>query len=186
MKESISLPIFKEDSMEYTDVYLTRLTENINSGSIPVWHTIKLLNNSQMPWTTGSVVVSKDGHFSAYNNLPYTGIGDTAFVSLAQSLDTKLNFRKDTQRVPELDTKGVRVSMTKITCLLLNTKPHPVTFIVLKSFTGVPTETTKPVNITVHSTQYLNNLSTVKWEIALLPNESKELYHSYLSYQQEP
>ncbi|MBN2695637.1 hypothetical protein JXR93_13330 [bacterium] len=76
-----------ESNLPSNEVYQNRYNNQTNKG-IEVWHSIKLSNLSNMPWTTGSALVIKNGGVPiSQDMLYYTSAGKNSFLKISVAPD---------------------------------------------------------------------------------------------------
>jgi hypothetical protein len=152
-----------------------------------VWHQIELANATDLPWTTGAVLLMQGPQPLAQELLTYTSPGDRVRVPVTVSVDTRGNFsEKETGRQLNALTWD-HISYARIekegTVALTNRKKAAIEVEISWSFGGCATEAAQDGNISLapwmagdwddyRGSPAVNNHSTVFWRATVKPGES--------------
>ena len=103
--DRVSLPVFDEKDVTYTDLYYCKITgikikksvfvftfKGEEESNPKVLHSIKMKNSTETPWTTGPVMITENDKFIAHSNLSYSPVDGDALVKLAETLDVNVSY----------------------------------------------------------------------------------------------
>jgi len=175
----ISLPVLESD-INYTDVYHCHITEREerNQENLPkVWHAIKLNNNTRIPWTSGTIMITENGNFIGHTSITRNPIGGDALVDIAEALDIKISFTKTTQEVDRSTKNFLGTDQASI----FNSTEEEIKVFLTRDFYGKPISSEGNAAITTEHElgTNLNFKNTICWEIFLQPGETKQIKQTY-------
>ncbi len=159
-----------------------------------VWHSIKLNNNTKMPWTTGTAMVVKkeNGTYRPISQdmMTYTPVGSNTFLKITVSPDISVKEKeKEINRI-EKDKRNYGIYYDLVTIegniVMKNFKDKEIMLNIKKDITG----TLKNSDIKWEYTKYPNNyyydninpMNNVSWEIKLKAGEEKNIKYTYTVY----
>ncbi|TWU43717.1 hypothetical protein Q31b_12460 [Novipirellula aureliae] len=211
--ERAIVPILHTD-IAYRDIYTWDIqmthSENFVASTVDspsplrlsearVWRQVELVNNSNVPWTTGAAMIVDEMQPLAQELLTYTSPGSSCRVPVTVSVDLR-GKAEDTETGRELKVLSWRghdyARVTgKIEAELTNQKKEPVTLAVQLRFGGKATKLSdngKVVLEAYHAEDWheqrgdpINNSSVIRWTETILPGESFKPtvdYEYYLRY----
>ncbi len=210
--ERVAVTIFQNDST-YRDIYTWDVRINrsdieaapsgagVNSplslAKNEVWHQIEVLNNTNMPWTTGAVLLMQGNQPLAQELLTYTSPKNDCRIPMTVAVELKGSFEeKETGRqLNALGWDGYPYAKIEKEAKvhLCNNKREPVDVEMTLRLGGRVNEAEKDGKIELgafraedwtnyHGSPAVNNSSTVKWTTKLGPGEvlePKVLYHFF-------
>ncbi len=191
---------------EYEDIYEVNLTAStaknyysstyatINSSN-QVWHSIRLKNDSKLPWTTGTVLLTKQlnkiSKPLSQDKLNYTPVGAKTKIKLTVSPSIVVkDSEKENSRV-ENKKKRDKVFYDLVTVEskieVINYHNRDITLNIDRQIVGKPTECNEKWKSDKVFNQYdlMNERYKVEWEIPLKKGESKEITYQYEVYVQK-
>ncbi len=203
---NVSLPMSTKSSfsifstnLPYEEIYEATLYDQVNYASnasihnnedqvIPVYHSLKITNNTTYPFTTAPVFVQdKNLQPLAQDQVKYTPIGDKVKVQLAQSPDVKIKTEEAEVSSEEKSKKYNNYYYKKVVIKgeikVQNMQPKSAKVNITKSINGDITAATNAGEIK-KSGQYsgINPQSNCEWNISLGANEKKTLEYTYTVY----
>lgn len=153
-----------------------------------VYHTIKIKNNTQFPFTTGTAMVTKVSDKGerpiSQDELYYTPSGGTSYMKITESTDIKVEqYDEEVQRMGKkvYESYSYQELTVSGTIKLKNFKKEKVKMRIKRTIFGELLKTNQewqksfPLN-TYHS---LNQQNDVCWEFELKDGEEKEIKYSY-------
>ncbi|HET6512537.1 MAG TPA: hypothetical protein VFH43_10125, partial [Candidatus Kapabacteria bacterium] len=186
-------PIFAE-KVGYEEVYAATLPDHvsfINSRAVrrdeqksDVHHSFKLKNTTGYPFTTASVVVEdKNSQFLAQDRILYTPQKSDALISISRAIDVDIkNTEEELSR--DIDYKTIDKAVygrakIKGQIKLHNYQKKAIKVDVTKHLYGEATDAEGGGKIEIIPNQAVNQTSTIKWQIALAPDEGKTVEYEY-------
>ncbi len=180
--------IYQWDIPDYLDAwyywrypYYGRRDDDQEQSQI-VWHSVRLANSTEMPWTTAPAMTSEDGRLLGQSTLTYTPPDEDVMVKITQALGIRaaheeLEVNNEVNAMTHRGYKFDRLT-TETTLTVRSHLKEPVTISITKHMTG----TLKSANIEaevkklampVHShwTWHLNPHSKLIWEVEIQPDE---------------
>lgn len=162
-----------------------RRTEQPQGTPQVVWHSLRLTNSTQLPWTTAPAETMLEGQILGQAMMPYTPPGGEALVKITQatSVHAAENELETNREVNALQRYGY--SYDRITVegklLLHNFKDEAVTVKVTKTVTGeVQTSTPEAkVDKLAKGLRAENPRSRLTWEIPLAAGAETEITYLY-------
>lgn len=160
--------------------------ENINQ----VWHSIRLHNNSKLPWTTGTALITKandDGSPEAMSQdkLSYVPSGGKGKIRLtvAPNILVKDSEEEIAREENKRGKGGVRYDLVKVAAKveLKNYKDEAVKLNLSRKIIGeaLKSDLAWQVNKEVQTSISFNPYTSLDWDIDLKPNESKVINYEY-------
>ncbi len=191
---------------EYEDIYEVNLTastaKNYYSSSYStispsnqVWHSIRLKNDSKLPWTTGTVLLTKQlNNISkplSQDKLNYTPVGAKTKIKLTVSPSIvvkdseKENSRLENRKKRDKVFYDLVTVESKIE--IINYHNKDIILNIDRQIVGKPTECNVKWENNKVFNQYdlMNERYKVEWEIPLKKGESKEIIYQYEVYVQK-
>lgn len=162
-----------------------------------VWHQLTLTNKSDVPWTTGAVMVMQEGQPVAQELLTYTSIGSEVRVPLTVAVDVSatssdVETARETEGVNIFDLRFVKVTK-KATFKVHNKKNEKIVFELKADLPGKAKSATRDGKIEIQGfspedwegdnvTARANNHSVVKWRTELEPKGEFEVEVEYQNF----
>ncbi len=186
-------------NVPYEEVYEVDLYDQINYAStntiqnredqvIPVYHSLKITNNTTYPFTTAPVFVQdKNLQPLAQDQIKYTATGSKVKVQLAQSPDVKVSNTEEEVTSVEKAKKYNNYYYKKVTIKgeikVENLQPKAAKINLMKHINGDITEVSD-AGETKKTGQYtgVNPQSNTEWNVTVGANEKKTLKYQYDVY----
>lgn len=171
---TLARELFNHD-LKYAHVYTCRVpaySGSDASGNESVFHCIRLINNTPMPWSAGSVVCYRAGRFVARTEVPYTAVGRERMLRLGDSAEVlvesesesfvgekkissaKINQKKgaadeedDEEDDDDEEDRGEVVTFYKGSILVTNTADHEVELQLTKDIRGRVTKSSEGAKV---------------------------------------
>lgn len=162
-----------------------------------VWHQVVLSNTTNVPWTTGPVMIMQGRQPLAQELMTYTGVTDEVRVPVTISVDTKGIFdEKETGRdLTALEWAGHRYAKIskEVSLSLCNHKQVEIDVEVTLRVGGKAVEASDMGAVTIGAFRpedwnnyqghpAVNNSSVIKWKTKLKPNEFFKPTANYYYY----
>ncbi|MFX0066077.1 MAG: hypothetical protein ACFFC7_28250 [Candidatus Hermodarchaeota archaeon] len=162
-----------------------------------IWHQIELVNQTNVPWTTGAVLVMEGFLPLSQELLTYTSIGDVVQIPLSVAIDIRGTY---TEEEIGRDTKAIRFDgydyiriMKRGTLTVTNYKKESIDIIITCDLGGNAEEASLDGKITISDFQRedwsdfrgspaLTGHSTIEWKFQLAASETRELTCDYYYY----
>lgn len=154
-----------------------------------VWHSLKLTNSTNQPWTTAPAFAIKADKPISQDIINYTPKGATTNLKLTVATDIKTN-RQEQEVERQRDIKLYRYSYDLVTVegklFVKNHKNKDVTMEITKTLTGEVLEASHSPEITKIAAgikfKGVNNESVITWNFPLKSGEERELTYKYQVY----
>jgi len=195
------IPLFTEP-VPYEDLYECNIPDAVDEagqflfrGDQPdgnkkqeVWHSLRLENTTQTPWTPAAAEAIRDNMIVGQALMPYTAAGDKATLRISRAADVSVE-----QQESEVERKqGVRqlyevyydLVTVKGEVTLINFKKHTVAVEVKKTLSGevVSTDPQAKVEKLAAGIQKINGLRRLTWMIELPPGQTQKATYTYEVY----
>lgn len=152
-------------------------------GNPSVQSVLRLSNTSGKKWIPGSCIVVRDGQLLAATQMPYTGTGGVADVSLGSALDMKIDRETRVIEQSTVDSKTRTYTSTyRLRIRVNNNRDEPATF---EISSDVKAKILNPGGADVIVIDTFSQYSPftvpqrLKWRITVPPQSSKELTATY-------
>ncbi len=150
-----------------------------------VWHSLRLTNETGMPWTTAPAETMQDGRILGQSTLNYTARGAETLLKITQALgiaaeelELEINREPGAQNV-----RGNRYDRVTVqgTLTMRSHLDREVTVEVKKTLTGEVQETSPQAEVEklAAGLQQANPRSRLTWELPLPPGETVEMTYVY-------
>jgi len=197
--ERAEYPIFSQE-VDYKHVYEWKIPDTLNvdyagyqqSGqrqqlAEQVWHAIKLLNNTNFPWTTAPAFSVSGWKPLAQEVLDYTPRGTSTNLKLTVATDIKVNKREEEtarQRDFRIRSSSYDLVTVKGELDIRNAKTKDVTVEIKKRLTGEVLETSHGGQVTkvAEGLRGVNSNALVAWEIPIKAGEEIKVTYTYKVY----
>ena len=147
-----------------------------------VWHSLRLENSTQMPWTTAPAMTTEDGRLLGQATLTYTPPDEKVMVKITQALAVRAAHEEleVSNEVSAIRFRGYKFDRltTETTLTVRSHFKEPVTLHITKVMTGTLKSSSiepevKKLAMPIHShwTWHLNPHSKLTWEVELKPDE---------------
>jgi hypothetical protein len=195
------IPLFTEP-VPYEDLYECNIPDTVDEagqflfrGDQPdgnreqeVWHSLRLENTTQAPWTPAAAEAIRENMIVGQAQMPYTAAGDKATLRISRSADVSVE-----QEESEVERKqGVRqlyevyydLVTVKGEVALTNFKKQAVAVEVKKTLSGevVSTDPQAKVEKLAAGIQKINGLRRLTWTIELPPGQTQKATYTYEVY----
>lgn len=186
---TVAREIFSQ-SIDCRHVYTCHVRSSSNNGEdLPVWHCLRLKNESSWPWSPGTVVCYAGGRLLARGALKATGTGQETLLRLATTLDVKATQREilisrkpfaeqgddETPKHGERSDKGKNlISVYQGEISLHNSADHEIDLELTKYVRGRITQAVEGGQISASPHE-----SRILWILHLAPGESKVCTYTY-------
>ncbi len=168
--------------------YSTRGLTNLAGG---FWRSLKLKNETGMPWTTAPALTFRDWKPLGQDILAFTPVSTETTVRVTPAtevvgthkLTEKSRVREVRPKKPDEDAEEYDIVTVEGVIKLRNIKKQPVDVSIVRSISGTIMQATERGVISRDGSdlQAVNPQSVVKWEFSLPPGE-KELRYTYKVY----
>ncbi|MFH2144351.1 MAG: hypothetical protein ABIJ97_18130 [Bacteroidota bacterium] len=163
--------------------------ENINK----VWHSLKLKNSTNMPWTTGTAMVVKKSDNStkpiSQDMLKYTPVGSDSYLKITISPDITVKDKdKEVSRIERSKKRNsdyYDLVTVEGSIVVKNYKDSEVKLNIKRNVSGDLKESNVKWEFTKLPASYyyyINPTNEVNWELILKSGEEKEINYSYTIY----
>jgi len=148
-----------------------------------VWHSVKLTNDTKLPWTTAACFVVRGSMPVAQDVLKYTAAGASNKVKLTVATDVKADRTEE-----EIDRTQVNLYQRAFdditvtgTVVIKNYKPSAVSMSVTRLITGEVMDKSEGGKVTrsARNLASVNPNSDINWEFNLASGEEKTLTYKY-------
>ncbi len=177
--------VFKVSLSDISNFLNTQQIVNDPERRFPVYHSLKLTNQTKDPFTHAPVfIMDEELRPLAQDEIAYTPVNTTVSVNLAQSPDIVV---KNTEEEKSREERARTIEKHVYTRVLIhgtieihNTMPERVTVNADKTVNGLITEAGESGKITRLKTgNALNPVSQVEWELSLGTQEKKTITYDY-------
>ena len=193
--------LIAENTCPYEHIYTWEVPETTFTGqgqsmpapgapleSEPVWHSIRLTNTGQQPWSTGTTFVLRDGQPLSQDTMNYTGPGQETRVRITKALG--LSAQKEERETAREENARRRYSsmMDRITVQgdlrIRNTTDEPAPVEVRKQVRGTVQNTTPEATVTrrAEGVNGENPSYTIQWQFLLEPGQETQLTYTFQAY----
>lgn len=169
--------------------------DNVNNtaSSNKVWHSIKLKNNTSLPWTTGSVMIVKnqDGTMKPISQdiMYYTPVKSDSYIKITVTPDVFVSSEdkevKRTQKARKINYYNYDLVNVEGKIKVKNYKSEDIKLSIKRNVTGMMKTSNVKWDFTpLLKTQYgnANQTNDVYWEVDLKKGEEKEITYTYDMY----
>jgi hypothetical protein len=190
-------PLFTE-TVPYSEFYEWQIGDYLNpegyyarqragqeSQSEIVWHSIRLTNTMEMPWTTAPAQLMKDGQIIGQDTLKYTAPTSKGTVRITQAVgvkaeQTEVEVNREREAIRLYGDSFDRVTITG-TLRVTNYTKERVSLEISKELSGEIKETVpKAEDVTLaRGLKAMNPTHELTWKIELKPGDSKEITYTY-------
>jgi len=186
-------------NVPYEEVYEATLWDQINYAStyqitnredqvIPVYHSFKIKNETDVPFTTAPVFVQDEKlQPLAQDEIKYTPVGSDVKIQIAQSPDVKINNTEEEKSSEDKAKKYNNYYYKKVTIKgtikVENLQNKAIKLDVTKNINGnisVASDEGKIKKTGVYTG--INPQSNTEWEVKLGANQKKEIMYEYEVY----
>ncbi|MCE5341713.1 MAG: hypothetical protein LLF92_11415 [Planctomycetaceae bacterium] len=196
------LPLFTE-SVDYTHIYEWKIPDYVNADEQyyynnrqqqqqepveTVWHCLRLENSTQIPWTTASAEITKDGFIVGQDILNYTPSMTNTTLKITQAANVKAEqIELETDRKQDASQLyGYHYDLVTITGKLsiANHQDKAITVEICKTLSGdvKSSEPNASVESLARGLNRMNPVRNLTWMIELAAGESKQLGYIYEVY----
>lgn len=199
--ETACIPLFTAE-IPYRHLYIWKIPDMLNpSGHYrqdrdsdeqklaeEVWHSCRLVNNMEMPWTTAAVEFVTNGQFTGQDVCYYTAPGaettiriNRAMNVVAEEIELELERERNVSKF-----NGYAYDLVKVSgeLKLHNRQNKSVTVEVTKNLSGELLETAPQARDipTAKGLKRVNPSHVLVWEVELKPGQELKLTYSYQVY----
>ncbi|HRY32979.1 MAG TPA: hypothetical protein P5531_08420 [Bacteroidales bacterium] len=177
--------VFRVTLGDINNFLISRQIVNDPERKFPVFHSLKLTNQTKDPFTHAPVfIMDEELRPLAQDEIAYTPVNTTVSVNLAQSPDIVVTNTEEEknreERAKTIDKHGYTRVLIHGMVEIHNTMPERVTVNVEKTVNGLITEAGDNGKITRLKTgDALNPFSRVDWELSLGTQEKKVIAYDY-------
>ena len=196
-RETAYYPLFTE-SVPYTEFYHWEIpdyvTEEDRYGQRgreerdkpeEVWHSLRLTNTTELPWTTAPAQLMKDGSIIGQDTLNYTPPKAKATVKITQAVSVKTEQTEvETDRERDaVQLYGYHYDRVTIegTLSVTNFKDEKISLEITKTLSGdVESATPKAKDVTLaRGLARMNPTHLLTWTLDLKPGDHREITYTY-------
>lgn len=199
--ETACLPLFTAE-VPYEHIYIWKIPDMLDENEryrkdIPegekalveeVWHSCRMVNNMEMPWTTAAAEFVKDGQFTGQDICYYTAPGAETTIRInramniqAEQTELELERERSAARFRGYDHDLVKV---KGEMKLHNWLDKTVNVEVTKNLSGEVLESVPQANDiqTAKGLKWVNPRHELVWEVELKAGQEQNLSYTYEVY----
>jgi len=199
--ETACLPLFTAE-VPYKHIYIWKIPDMLDESeqyrqnrdndeqalAEEVWHSCRLVNNMDMPWTTAAAEFVNDGQFTGQDICYYTAPGaettiriNRAMNVVAEEAEVEVERERNAASFHGYSYDLVRV---KGELKLQNRQSKAATLEVTKDLTGEVVESTPQAKDipTAKGLRRVNTRHVLVWEIELKPGQEQTLSYTYEVY----
>ncbi len=183
--------IYKWDIPDYVDErsrYTYSPERDSQDEEQEVWHSLKLTNRTQVPWTTAPGETIKNGSILGQDTLKYTPEGSTAMLRITRAVGVKAEqIELETSRKREaLRMYGETFDLITVKgdLSIVNTQSKAITLEITKTLSG-EVQATDPQAKQQKLAQGLtrmNGVSKLTWTLDLAPGSERKITYVYEVY----
>lgn len=183
-----------EATVKYSDLYtldIPRETENngqpASAVADQVWHSIRLQNPTQLPWTTAPALVFVEGRPLAQETLHYTPAhGETTLpLTVANDVVVERDENETARQRESVERFGEAWDAVTITGTIhiRNFKDEPVVLAIGREIEGeaIPASGHRVTRVAT-APRAMNPIERLEWEISLRAGEEKTIQYQYKVY----
>ncbi len=188
-------PLFSSE-IPYEHLYTWDIPDTVDAGSRyrqerleeqqVVWHSLKLTNTTEYPWTTAPAMTTKDNRILGQDTIQYTPPQASSELKITQALSIKAE-----QKENEIERRRNAATfyhdsfdLVKVQgeLALSNFKKEPVTVKITKTVSGEVLETDSDPNINKLATglRLVNPRSELTWNIQVKPGKDNAVKLTYI------
>lgn len=172
--------------MKYSDLYTLDIPRETQGDDVAdkVWHSIRLQNPTQLPWTTAPALVIAGGRPVAQETLRYTPAhGETTLrLTVANSIAVDRNEFEISRQRESVRRFGNTWDAVTVqgTIDLRNFKDEPVVVAVTREVEGevIPTRDHRVTRVAT-APRGMNPVEQLEWEVSLGAGETKTIKYQY-------
>lgn len=153
-----------------------------NKDQYQVWHSLRLKNTLDIPWTTAPALVVKESLPLAQNMLKYTAAKSKTTLKMTVATDIQAQQEQSEESRTRIIIRGSEYSNITVTgkIVLTNYKSKTVKMNILKSINGkVANAGTGESRTIARSLNGLNPTSEIEWEFEIESGKTVELPYTY-------
>jgi hypothetical protein len=150
-----------------------------------VWHSLRLTNTTELPWTTAPAQLMKDGSIIGQDTLKYTPPKAKATVKITQAVSVKTEQTEvETDRARDaVQLYGYHYDRVTIkgTLSAINFKDEKISLEITKTLSGdVESATPKAKDVTLaRGLARMNPTHLLTWTLDLKPGDHQEITYTY-------
>lgn len=188
------IPLFSIET-EYKHIYtlsvpnyLDDYGRAINRDNLNVFHSIKINNNGDLPWTTAPAQFISDGNFTGQSTCSYTPPGSEAIIKINNAVNVSVDDNEvEVKRIRDSDKfNGYNYDLVTLEgeIYISNSQNKPIDMEVDKIITGVTDniDSEGQVELLGKGIKKINPTSLITWKLKLEPFERKKVSYSYNLY----
>lgn len=166
----------------------SRSQDEIPKEMEAVWHSIKLKNTTQFPWTTAAAITLQQNYPLGQDMISYTSVGAESNLKITLATDVKARKKEyEINRIrKEASIFGGYYDLVTVKGELkvTNYKSKDVTLKITKHLSGEVLDTSPngTVNIVAEGLKAVNPNCVITWELQLKPKEEQEISYTYQVY----
>jgi len=150
-----------------------------------VWHSLRLRNDTNLPWTTAPAETVKDGQILGQDTLNYTPVGAETTVKITQAVGVKaeqveLEVNRERDKVHMYGDPFDLVTIDG-RLRIRNFKSEPITLEISKTLSGEVKANSPEAKITqlARGLTRMNPVNSLKWTLEIAPGEEKDVTYTY-------
>lgn len=195
-------PLFTE-SVEYKHIYQWNIPDYISEENRDyyqqqrqqekepqetVWHCLKMVNSTKVPWTTAPAQITKDGFILGQDILNYTSPQDKTTLKITQAANVKVEqLELETARKQDASQLyGNHYDLITVEGKLsvINRQDKAITLEISKILSGEVKSSEPQANVEslARGVSRMNAVKKLTWTIELAPNDNKQLSYVYDVY----
>jgi hypothetical protein len=176
------------DWLDENNRYRQKIAKDEQILAEEVWHSCRLVNNMEMPWTTAAAEFVKDGQFTGQDICYYTPAGAETTIRLNKALNVvaeQTELEQERQRSAER-ILGHDYDLVKVKgeLKLTNRLDKDVIVEITKNLSGEVLKSSPKARETrtAKGLRWVNPSHTLVWEIELKAGKEKKISYTYQVY----
>jgi len=152
-----------------------------------VWHSLRLTNETKLPWTTAPAQLMKDGQIIGQDTLHYTAPTAETVVKITHAVgvkaeQTEIETSRERDAVSFYGSHFDRVTIEG-SLRVTNFKAEPISIEITKTLSGEVEKTTPKAEDTTlaRGLKAMNPVHDLTWKLDLKPGKSREITYTYIA-----
>ncbi len=177
-----------DDILDKDERYNRNRDQNERPEAEIVWHSCRMQNTMNMPWTTAPAEFVKDGHFTGQDICYYTAPGAKATIRINRAMNVVAEQAEyevtRTRNAAQFYGYSYDLVTVKGELKVRNRQTQAVNMEITKHLSGTVKEMTPEAKDvpTVKGLKMVNTRHNLIWEISLKPDEEQKLMYTYDVY----
>lgn len=177
--------VYEVNVNDIVSYYSYRYIRDTDNNPFDVFHSIRLTNSTNQPFTTGpAFVLDENLNPLAQDQLKYTPVKNDVSLQLSKAIDVIVKNNEEEVTRAENFTTINKVRYTKVTIKgsisIENSQNKTINLLVTKNLNGKTIEVSDNGNFKNPNPSYnVNPFSELKWDLQIKAGEKKKITYSY-------